>query len=125
MDVLSAVLQYHMSPFRASTQVNVAHMLLFLRFVAVLTEAPPHYQLQETKQVFEKLYKYIGKDIKTLIDRTDASYVIRLQRNRVFYVREDIMRRATNVRAALPTSMRLHRLCLHVCAGVHCTSLLL
>jgi len=52
---------------------------------------------QETKQVFEKLYKYIGKDIKTLIDRTDASYVIRLQKNRVFYVREDMMRRATNV----------------------------
>lgn len=48
--------------------------------------------------MFEKLYKYIGKDIKTLIDRTDASYVIRLQKNRVFYVREDMMRRATNVR---------------------------
>lgn len=55
-------------------------------------------RMQETKQVFEKLYKYIGKDIKTLIDRADASYVIRLQRNRVFYVREEIMRRATNVR---------------------------
>jgi UPF0113 Pre-PUA domain len=60
----------------------------------------PRCRLQETKQVFEKLYKYIGKDIKTLIDRTDAPYVIRLQRNRVFYVREDIMRRATNVRPA-------------------------
>ena len=47
--------------------------------------------------MFEKLYKYIGKDIKTLIDRPDASYVVRLQKNRVFYVREDIMRRATNV----------------------------
>jgi ribosome biogenesis protein Nip4 len=80
-----------------------------LCFVAALTKAPPHCQLQETKQVFEKLYKYIGKDIKTLIDRTDASYVIRLQRNRVFYVREDIMRRATNVRAVLPTSMLLQR----------------
>ena len=62
--------------------------------------------------MFEKLYKYIGKDIKTLIDRTDASYVIRLQRNRVFYVREDIMRRATNVRATLPTNTCVHcRLC--------------
>jgi ribosome biogenesis protein Nip4 len=64
----------------------------------------PCARLQETKQVFEKLYKYIGKDIKTLIDRTDASYVIRLQRNRVFYVREDIMRRATNVSAAPPST---------------------
>jgi ribosome biogenesis protein Nip4 len=53
--------------------------------------------VQETKHVFEKLHKYVGKDIKTLIDRSDASYVIRLQKNRVFYVREDIMRRATNV----------------------------
>ena len=47
--------------------------------------------------MFEKLYKHIGKDIKTLIDRPDTSYVVRLQKNRVFYVREDIMRRATNV----------------------------
>lgn len=51
----------------------------------------------ETQQVFEKLHKYVGKDIKTLIDRSDASYVIRLQKTRVFYVREDMMRRATNV----------------------------
>lgn len=57
--------------------------------------------MQETKQVFEKLHKYVGKDIKTLIDRPDASYVIRLQKGRVFYVREDIMRRATNVTSQL------------------------
>lgn len=51
--------------------------------------------------MFEKLHKYVGKDIKTLIDRSDASYVIRLQKTRVFYVREDMMRRATNVRLLL------------------------
>ena len=56
--------------------------------------------VQETKQVFEKLHKYVGRDIKTLVDRPDASYVIRLQKGRVFYVREDIMRRATNVTSA-------------------------
>lgn len=48
--------------------------------------------------MFEKLYKYIGKNIKTIIDRHDEPYVLRLQKNRVFYVKEALMRRATNVR---------------------------
>ena len=47
--------------------------------------------------VFEKLHKFIGKNIKALVERGDQPYCLRLQRNRVFYVREDIMRRATNV----------------------------
>ena len=55
---------------------------------------------QETKQVFEKLFKYIGKSIKALIDRTDEPHCLRLHKNRVFYVRESLMRRATNVRDA-------------------------
>ena len=55
---------------------------------------------QETKQVFEKLFKYIGKSIKALIDRTDEPHCLRLHKNRVFYVRESLMRRATNVRRA-------------------------
>lgn len=53
--------------------------------------------LQETKAVFEKLHKYIGKGIKHLVERTDEDYVLRLHKNRVFYVRESLMRRATNV----------------------------
>uniref|UniRef100_A0A7S1SWD7 60S ribosome subunit biogenesis protein NIP7 homolog n=1 Tax=Tetraselmis chuii TaxID=63592 RepID=A0A7S1SWD7_9CHLO len=51
---------------------------------------------EETKQVFEKLYKFIGKSIKTMIDRPDEPYCLRLQKNRVFYVKEALMRRATN-----------------------------
>ena len=51
--------------------------------------------------MFEKLFKYIGKSIKALIDRTDEPYCLRLHKNRVFYVRESLMRRATNVRDAL------------------------
>lgn len=51
----------------------------------------------ETRMVFEKLHKFIGKNIKSLIDRPDEAYCLRLQKNRVFYVREDLMRRATNV----------------------------
>ncbi|KAL4856650.1 50S ribosomal protein L2 [Chlorella vulgaris] len=52
---------------------------------------------EETKVVFEKLHKFIGKNIKALVERGDQPYCLRLQKNRVFYVREDIMRRATNV----------------------------
>ncbi|EFN52108.1 hypothetical protein CHLNCDRAFT_139408 [Chlorella variabilis] len=53
---------------------------------------------EETKVVFEKLHKFIGKNIKALVDRGgEQPYCLRLQKNRVFYVREDIMRRATNV----------------------------
>lgn len=51
----------------------------------------------ETKVVFEKLHKFIGKNIKALVDQGEQPYCLRLQKNRVFYVREDIMRRATNV----------------------------
>jgi len=47
--------------------------------------------------VFEKLYKFIGKDIKSLIDRPDGQYCFRLHKNRIFYVSESIMKRATNV----------------------------
>ena len=52
---------------------------------------------EETKAVFEKLYKFIGKSIKSLIDRPDEPYCFRLQKNRVFYVRESLMKRATNI----------------------------
>ena len=47
--------------------------------------------------VFEKLYKFIGKNIKLLIDRPDEPHCFRLQKNRVFYVREALMKKATNV----------------------------
>lgn len=47
--------------------------------------------------MLEKLYKYIGKNIKNLIDRPDEPYCLRLHSNRVYYVRESLMRRATNV----------------------------
>ncbi|KIY96754.1 60S ribosome subunit biogeneis protein NIP7-like protein [Monoraphidium neglectum] len=52
---------------------------------------------EETKAVFEKLYKFIGKDIKSLIERPDGLYCFRLHKNRIFYVSESIMKRATNV----------------------------
>ncbi|KAK9832836.1 hypothetical protein WJX81_005460 [Elliptochloris bilobata] len=52
---------------------------------------------EETKAVFEKLHKFLGKGIRHLVERSDEDHVLRLNRNRVFYVRESLMRRATNV----------------------------
>ena len=46
--------------------------------------------------VFEKLHKFIGKAIKQLVS-DEVDYCLRLQKGRVYYVREDLMRRATNV----------------------------
>lgn len=51
----------------------------------------------ETKMVFEKLFKFVGKNLKSLIDRQDEPYCFRLHKNRVYYVKESIMKKATNV----------------------------
>ncbi|KAI9296451.1 60S ribosome subunit biogenesis protein nip7 [Neoconidiobolus thromboides FSU 785] len=52
---------------------------------------------EETKIFFEKLSKYIGPNIVHLIDRPDELYCFRLHDNRVYYVSESIMRKATSV----------------------------
>eukprot|EP00164_Ancoracysta_twista_P007333 GFYU01010387.1.p1 GENE.GFYU01010387.1~~GFYU01010387.1.p1 ORF type:complete len:181 (-),score=71.90 GFYU01010387.1:125-667(-) len=51
----------------------------------------------ETKTFFEKLSKYIGKNIKFLIDRPDGNFCFRYHRDRVYYVSESVMRKATNI----------------------------
>ncbi len=53
--------------------------------------------LQETKAVFEKLHKFLGKNLKNLVEPKDEDYVFRLHKNRIYYVRESLLRRATNV----------------------------
>lgn len=52
---------------------------------------------EETKIFFEKLSKYIGENIKLLIDRSDGAYCFRLHRDRVYYVSEKIMKQACNI----------------------------
>jgi len=52
---------------------------------------------EETTLLFEKLTKYIGENVKLLLDRPDGSYCFRLHKDRVFYVSEVIMKRATNI----------------------------
>ena len=54
---------------------------------------------EELKIFFEKLAKYIGRSIKNLIDRSDATYCFRLHNQHVYYVNEKVMRKATNIKA--------------------------
>ncbi|XP_046362054.1 60S ribosome subunit biogenesis protein NIP7 homolog [Haliotis rufescens] len=49
---------------------------------------------EETKTFFQKLSKYIGENIRLLLDRPDGAYCFRLHRDRVFYVREELMKKA-------------------------------
>lgn len=42
---------------------------------------------EETKTFFEKLAKYIGRNIKFLIDRPDEPHCFRLHNDRVYYIR--------------------------------------
>lgn len=51
---------------------------------------------QETKILFDKLGKFIGENIRKLIDRPDGNYCFRLHRERVFYVAEETMKLAAN-----------------------------
>eukprot|EP00897_Mesotaenium_endlicherianum_P002467 jgi/Mesen1/2248/ME000153S01471 len=60
---------------------------------------------EETQQVFEKLHKFIGKNIKNLIERpslegpdgSTGGYCLRLHKQRVYYVSEALVRKATNI----------------------------
>lgn len=54
--------------------------------------------------MFQKLHKFIGKNIRHLVERTDEDYVLRMHSNRIYYVRESLMRRATNVSQPSQTS---------------------
>ncbi|CAN7985526.1 unnamed protein product [Ixodes hexagonus] len=52
---------------------------------------------EETRAFFDKISKYIGENIKLLIDRPDGLYCFRLHRDRVYYVSETMMKIANNV----------------------------
>eukprot|EP00056_Hartaetosiga_gracilis_P018489 m.10978 g.10978 ORF g.10978 m.10978 type:complete len:181 (+) comp6788_c0_seq1:82-624(+) len=51
----------------------------------------------ETVTFFEKLAKYIGENIKVLIDRPDGQWCFRLHRDRVYYVSEEMVRAGTSI----------------------------
>ncbi|EDR24486.1 60S ribosome subunit Biogenesis protein NIP7, putative [Entamoeba dispar SAW760] len=52
---------------------------------------------EETKSFFEKLAKYIGRNIRFLIDNENEEYCFRLQKDRVYYVRLSIAEQATTI----------------------------
>lgn len=100
---------------------NACSLFSFLRSLSrcgpiLLHLSLSHSLSQETKAVFEKLHKYIGKNIRKLVEipssknadgddgddkpstsSDDDAFVFRLHRNRVYYVRASLMRRATSV----------------------------
>ena len=61
---------------------------------------------EETKIFFEKLNKYIGENIKMLIDREDGKYCFRLHKDRVYYVSEKIMKQVRNWLSGLVIGMK-------------------
>ncbi|CAM9939644.1 60S ribosome subunit biogenesis protein NIP7 homolog [Lethenteron reissneri] len=65
---------------------------------------------EETKSLFEKLSKYVGDNVKMLLDRPDGSYCFRLQRERVYYMSDKLLRMATSV-------AREHLVCVGTCMG--------
>ena len=52
---------------------------------------------EETQIFFEKLSKYLGANIKFLIEREDGEYVFRLHRERIYYLRSDVLKMAAHV----------------------------
>lgn len=64
----------------------------------------------ELRLVFQKLQKFLGSNLQSLVEREDATYVLRLHRKRVYYMREDLMRKATNI-------ARKHLVHLGTCIG--------
>ncbi|KAI8385006.1 60S ribosome subunit biogenesis protein nip7 [Radiomyces spectabilis] len=52
---------------------------------------------EETTTLFEKLAKYIGANIKHLIDRPDETYCFRLHKDKVYYLSESMMRMAVSI----------------------------
>lgn len=68
---------------------------------AALTHETSHLpRMQELQTVLEKFVFFIGKNVKALFEREDEPYCFRLHKNRVFYVSERLMKRATNVRSS-------------------------
>ena len=47
---------------------------------------------EETKLVFEKLVKYIGKKITYMVENEEITFVFRLHRGRVYYCDEKMLK---------------------------------
>ena len=45
--------------------------------------------------MFDKLHKFIGKDIEKLLERADGRWCFRLHKKKIYYCREALMKKAT------------------------------
>lgn len=60
---------------------------------------------KETSAVFEKLFKFVGNNLKNIVenpshegpDSNPGRYCFRLHKNKIFYASESLVKRATNV----------------------------
>ncbi|CAI9776241.1 unnamed protein product [Fraxinus pennsylvanica] len=69
---------------------------------------------KETTVVFDKLYKFVGNNLQKIVmenpsyegpDPNPGRYCFRLQKNRVYYVSESLVKRATNIKREKLVSM--------------------
>ena len=52
---------------------------------------------EETKIFFDKLAKFLGSNIKFLIDREDGDYVFRLHKDRIYYINTEVLKMASHI----------------------------
>ncbi|XP_056645927.1 60S ribosome subunit biogenesis protein NIP7 homolog [Diorhabda carinulata] len=52
---------------------------------------------ERTKILFEKLAKYIGPNVKLLVERPDGLYCFREKKDRVYYISEKILKLANTI----------------------------
>jgi 60S ribosome subunit biogenesis protein NIP7 len=66
---------------------------------------------EERRLVFEKLAKFLGPNLKLLIERPDEEpHVFRLHRERIYYMSENVLKKALHIK-------RKQLLCAGVCLG--------
>ena len=49
---------------------------------------------EETKIFFGKLAKFLGSNIKFLLDREDGDFLFRLHKERVYYINAEVLKMA-------------------------------
>ncbi|XP_051580909.1 60S ribosome subunit biogenesis protein NIP7 homolog [Myxocyprinus asiaticus] len=87
----------HSASPRGVFSANTAVLYQYFRNNEIITFIMRPLTDEETKTMFEKLSKYIGENIKLLVDRPDGTYCFRLHNDRVYYMSGKILKLATNI----------------------------
>jgi len=51
---------------------------------------------EETKAFFDKLAKFLGSNIKFLVDREDGDFVFRLHKEKIYYMNCEVLKMSTH-----------------------------